>query len=352
MKLLECIPNFSEGRDMKVIAEIASAIGDVVDAHIIGIDPGRDANRTVITIIGNPSAVCEAAFRAAENAARLIDMSIHHGVHPRFGAADVMPLVPYRGMTMEEAVSCARKLGRRIGDELGIPVYLYENAATFENRRSLSECRRGGNEGLQAKMEGPAWKPDFGPHVYTDRVAKTGATAVGARKVLLAYNVNLNTKSADMAREIAEEVRESGSIKRMDEKTRVTEGIREGVTGAPGRLPFVRAIGWYIHEYHKAQVSMNLTDTDVTPLHTAFDEVCRIAHEKGVRVTGSELVGMTPLKNIADAGRHYLKKQNMTVDIPESELVDAAVEYLGLSDAVPFIPNDKIIEYRLTRLFE
>lgn len=352
MKLLECIPNFSEGRDMKVIAEIASSIEDVGNVHMIGIDPGRDANRTVITFIGDPLAVCEAAFRATDTAARLIDMRTHHGVHPRFGAIDVLPLVPYRGMTMEEAVSYARKLGQRIGDKLGIPVYLYENAATFESRRSLSECRRGGYEGLEAKMAGFAWKPDFGPHSYNDHVVKTGATAVGARKILLAYNVNLSTKSADIAREIAEEVRESGIIKRKGEKTRTREVESQRANGAPGRLPFVRAIGWYIHSYRKAQVSMNLTDTDVTPLHTVFDEVCHIANEKGVRVTGSEIVGMTPLKNIADAGRHFLRKQDMTVDIPESKLVSTAIEYLGLSDVTPFIPEDKIIEYRLPRLFE
>ncbi len=336
-RLIECVPNFSEGRDMSVIKQISYAIESVSDVKLLNVEPGRDANRTVITFAGEPEAVCEAAFLAAKKATELIDMSEHKGVHPRIGAADVIPLVPLSGITMEETVEYARKLAKRIGEELLIPVYCYENAAFKKNRRNLADCREGGYEGLKSKLADPAWKPDFGPAVFNRR---TGATAVGARDFLVAFNVNLCTTSARLANAIAGEIRENG---------RKTKGEKGEIISVPGTLKAVKAIGWYIEEYGIAQVSMNLTNISVTPVHIAFEEVCRKAEAKGVKVTGSEIVGLIPLKAMLDAGKYFLKKQNQIVEASEEELINIAVKSMGLNELYEFKPNEKIIEYVIGR---
>jgi len=346
-KLIECVPNFSEGRDMSVIRQITDVIESVEGISLLDVDPGKDTNRTVVTFVGEPEPVIEAAFRAVKKAGELIDMSKHHGEHPRMGATDVCPLVPVSGISMEETADYARKLAKRIGDDLGIPVYCYENAAFEEKRRNLASCRAGEYEGLKDKMMNPEWKPDFGPDRFNQR---SGATAVGARDFLVAFNVNLNTTSTRRANSIAFDVRERGRIKR--EGNRITGKIVKDSEGnpvmVPGSLREVKAIGWFIKEYGVAQISMNLTNISVTPVHVAFDEVDLKARERGIRVTGSELVGLIPLKAMLDAGRYFLKKQQRSTGISDRELIKIAVKSMGLDELAPFTAENKIIEYRIT----
>lgn len=332
-KILECVPNFSEGRDMGIIGQITGAIESVEGVRLLDVDPGRDTNRTVVTFVGEPDAVVEAAFRGVKKASELIDMSKHHGEHPRMGATDVCPLVPVSGITMEETVVYARKLAKRIGEELSIPVYCYENAAFEEKRRNLAACRAGEYEGLRKKLADPEWKPDFGPSAFN---ARSGATAVGARDFLVAFNINLNTTSTRRANAIAFDVREKG---------RMVKGDRGEMANVPGTLKCVKAIGWYIRDYGIAQISMNLTNISVTPVHVAFDEVCRKADARGVRVTGSELVGLIPLKSMLEAGRYFLEKQQRSTGVPDEELVKIAVKSMGLNELGSFDPREKIIEY-------
>jgi len=332
-RILECVPNFSEGRDMNVIRQITDTIQSIGDVKLLNVDPGKDTNRTVVTFAGEPEAVCEAAFRAAAKAAELIDMSKHKGAHPRMGATDVLPLVPVSGITMEETVDYARRLAARIGEELGIPVYCYENAAFEDKRRNLAACREGEYEGLPKKLTDPGWKPDFGPAIFN---ARAGATAVGARDFLVAFNINLNTTSTRLANAIAFDVREKGRI--------ITNEAGEKIN-VPGTLKSVKAIGWYIKEYGVSQISMNITNISVTPVHVAFDEVCRRAEARGVRVTGSELVGLIPLKSLLEAGKYFLRKQKRSTGVPDSELIKIAVKSMGLSELTEFRPEERIIEY-------
>lgn len=335
-RIIECVPNFSEGRDMSVIKQITDVIESVEGIRLLDVDPGKDTNRTVVTFVGEPEAVCEAAFRAVKKASEVIDMSKHHGAHPRMGATDVCPFIPVAGITMEETAGYARKVAERIGKELKIPVYCYENAASEEKRRNLANCRAGEYEGLEKKLADPAWKPDFGPDKLN---VKAGATAVGARDFLVAFNVNLNTTSVRRANAIAFDVREKG---------RTITSEKGKTTIIPGTLKSVKAIGWYIEEYGIAQISMNLTNISVTPVHIAFDEVCRKADARGVRVTGSELVGLIPLKAILDAGRYFLVKQERSAGVSDRELIKIAVKSMGLNDIHPFIPEEKIIEFVMT----
>ncbi len=348
-QIIECVPNFSEGNDMQLIGKITAEIEQVEGVRLLDTDPGKGTNRTVVTFVGTPEAVCEAAFRAVKKAAELIDMSKHHGAHPRFGATDVCPLVPVSNITMEEVVVYARRLAERIGKELNIPVYCYESAAFEEKRRNLASCRQGEYEGLAKKIASADWKPDFGPSAWNDQVAHTGATAVGARNFLIAYNVNLNTTSTRRANAVAYDIREKGRIKR--EGDPVTGKIIKDASGEPvyepGLLKAVKAIGWYIEEYGIAQISINLTDLSVSPLHKVFDTACERAAARGMRVTGSELVGMVPLDAMLEAGRYFLHKQKRSTGIPEKEIIRIAVKSLGLDDLMPFDPDRKIIEYLL-----
>lgn len=348
-QLIECVPNFSEGNNMQIINEISDAIKSVEGVKLLDIDPGKATNRTVITFVGEPEPVCEAAFRAVKKASELIDMSKHQGEHPRFGATDVLPLIPIKNITMDEVVMYARKLGKRIGDELGIPGYFYEFACTEEKRRNLAACRAGEYEGLPKKLTNPAWKPDFGPAEFTETVRKTGAVAVSARNFLIAYNVNLNTTSTRWANAIAFDIREKGRVKR--EGNPLTGKIVKDADGntvyTPGMLKAVKGIGWYIEEYGIAQLSFNLTDTSVTSLHQLFEAACERAAIRGIRVTGSELVGMVPLQIMLDTGRYFLKKQRRSTGISDEEIIKIAVKSLGLDDLAPFDPKKKIIEYQL-----
>jgi len=332
-RILECVPNFSEGRDMSVIKQITDEVESVEGVKLLDVDPGKDTNRTVVTFVGDPEAVCEAAFRSVKKASEVIDMSKHHGAHPRMGATDVCPFIPVSGISMEETAQYARRVAERIGRELNIPVYCYESAASEEKRRNLANCRAGEYEGLEKKLADPGWKPDFGPAKMNVRA---GATAVGARDFLVAFNVNLNTTSTRRANAIAFDVREKGR------KTVNSKGEEISVLGT---LKSVKAIGWYIEEYGIAQISMNLTNISVTPVHVAFDEVCRKADVRGIRVTGSELVGLIPLKAILDAGRYFLAKQERSAGVSDRELIKIAVKSMGLNDIHPFNPEEKIIEY-------
>jgi glutamate formiminotransferase/formiminotetrahydrofolate cyclodeaminase len=344
--VLECVPNFSEGRDRAVIDEIVRRIAAVDGVRVLSVEPGRATHRTVVTFVGAPDPVVEAAFRGAAAAAELIDMRRHHGEHPRFGALDVCPLVPVSGITMDETVAHARRLAARIGDELAIPVYCYEFAATAPERRNLADVRAGEYEGLAEKLTRPAWRPDYGP---AEMNRQSGATAVGARKFLVAYNVNLNTTSTRRANAIAFDVREKGRIRRAPDPL-TGEVVRDAAgqpVWEPGSLPAVKGIGWFIAEYGIAQVSLNLTDLDVTPLHAAFEEVCRRAETRGVRVTGSELVGVVPLAAMLEAGKHFLRKQHRSLGIPDRDLVAIAIRSLGLGELAPFEPDEKIIEYAM-----
>jgi glutamate formiminotransferase/formiminotetrahydrofolate cyclodeaminase len=328
--LIECVPNFSEGRDLEVIRKITARIESVEGATLLHVDPGKATHRTVVTFAGAPTAVVEAAFRAIATAAETIDMRRHRGEHPRMGATDVCPLVPISGISLEETAELARQLGERVGRELGIPVYLYEASQPDPARKNLSVIRSGEYEGLPKKLADSAWKPDFGPAEVNLR---SGATVIGARDFLVAFNVNLNTTSTRRANAVAFDVRESGR--------------GEPPRNIPGTLKAVKAIGWYIEEYGIAQVSMNLTDLRVTPLHVAFDETCRAAEARGLRVTGSELVGLIPLASMLEAGRHFLRKQQRSIGVSERELIRIAVRSLGLADLTPFDPAQRIIEYRL-----
>ncbi|MFA5713172.1 MAG: glutamate formimidoyltransferase [Bacteroidales bacterium] len=348
-RIIECVPNFSEGRDMAVIKEITDAIESVKEVKLLNVDPGAATNRTVVTFAGEPQAVCEAAFRAVKRASELIDMSRHKGEHPRMGATDVCPLVPISGIEMEQVVEYARKLAQRVGEELNIPVYAYENAAFTPERQNLANCREGEYEGLEKKFEREGWSPDFGPKKFDSHVAKTGATAIGARDFLIAINYNLNTTSTRRANAIAFDVRERG--RKLREGDPVTGKVAKDSEGRdiwiPGTLKGCKAIGWYIEEYGIAQVSMNITDIKATPLHTAFDEISKKAAERGIRVTGSELVGLVPKGLLIDAAKFYLHKQQRSTALPEEELIKIAVKSMGLDDLKPFNPNEKIIEYLL-----
>ena len=346
-RIIECVPNFSEGNNTDIINQIANAIKSVEGVQLIDIDPGKATNRTVMTFVGPPDEVCEAAFRAVKKAAELIDMSKHKGEHPRFGATDVLPLIPVKGITMEETVEYAHKLGKRIGDEMGIPIYFYEFAATEEKRRNLANCRAGEYEGLQQKIADPAWKPDVGASEYNDVVLKSGAIALSARNFLIAYNVNLNTTSTRWANSIAYDIREKGRVKR--EGNPLTGKIVKDEHGNkvfnPGLLKGVKGIGWYIEEYGIAQLSFNITDITLVSMHQVFEVACERAALRGIRVTGSELVGVIPLKEMLDAGKYFLRKQKRSTGISDEEILKIAVKSLGLDELAPFDPKKKIIEY-------
>lgn len=344
--LIECVPNFSEGRDMAVIKQITDQIETVDGVRLLDVDPGKATNRTVVTMVGAPEAVCEAAFRAVRKASEIIDMRRHKGEHPRFGATDVCPLIPVADITMEETVEFAKKLGKRIGEELKIPIYLYEYAASKPERKNLANCRAGEYEGLAEKLKQAEWKPDFGPAAFNDRA---GATAVGARDFLVAYNVNLNTTSTRRANSIAFDIREKGRVKTVDGKPgskAVVDGNGNKVW-EPGTLKCVKAIGWFIDEFGVAQISINLTNLGVTPIHVAFDECVKKAAERGIRVTGSEIVGLVPLAAMLDAGRYFLRKQERSTGVCDAELIKIAVKSLGLNDLYAFKPEEKIIEYAI-----
>jgi glutamate formiminotransferase / formiminotetrahydrofolate cyclodeaminase len=346
-QLIECVPNFSEGRNMEVIKQIAGVIENSEGVKLLDVDPGATTNRTVVTFVGTPEKVLDAAVKAIRKAQELIDMRIHHGDHPRFGATDVCPLVPISNITMEETAEYARKLAKRVAEELGIPVYCYENAAFEPKRRNLANCRHGEYEALKERIGSPDWKPDFGPTEFTESVAKSGATAIGARDFLLAVNFNLNTTSTRRANAIAFDVREKG--RPMREGNPVTGKIVKNEKGEtvniPGTLMGTKAIGWYIDEYGIAQVSMNITDTKKTPLHIAFEEVTENAAKRGIRVTGLEIVGLVPKKTLIDAADFYLKKQQRSLGISEHEKMKIAIKSMGLDDLKPFAPKEKVIEY-------
>ena len=344
-KLIECVPNFSEGRDENIIQQIADAIKSTEGATLLDVDPGATTNRTVVTLVGSPEAAVEAAFRGIKKAAELIDMRKHKGAHPRMGATDVCPFIPVSNVSWEEAIECANKLGKRVGEELGIPVYLYEKAAKDKSRSNLAVIRGGEYEGFAEKIKKPEWKPDFGP----PKIGSAGATVIGAREFLVAYNANLNTKSVRRANSVAFDVREQGRFKTEDGTPtgkkildKNGEPIRE-----PGMLKHVKAIGWFVKEYGIAQVSMNLTNIDETPVHAAFDACAESAAKRGMRVTGSEIVGMVPKRCLTDAGRHYLRKQQWSEGASEEELIDLAVKSMGLSELKPFDPKEKVIELKI-----
>ncbi len=345
-KLIECVPNFSEGRDMAIIRQITDEIEAVEGIKLLDVDPGAATNRTVVTFVGEPEPVIEAAFRAVRKASQLIDMSKHKGAHPRFGATDVCPLVPVANITMEETAAYAHVLAKRIGEELAIPVYCYESAALVPERRNLANCRAGEYEGLPQKLARPEWKPDFGPAEFN---ARAGATAVGARDFLVAFNVNLNTTSTRRANAVAFDVREKGRpLREGDPVTgKIVKDAQGNPVNIPGTLKSVKAIGWFIEEYGIAQISMNLTNISITPVHIAFDEVCSKAAERGLRVTGSELVGVIPKKAMLEAGRYFLHKQQRSSGVSEEELIKIAVKSMGMDDLHPFNPKEKIIEYLL-----
>ena len=334
-QLIECVPNFSEGSDMSIIKQITNEIESVEGVRLLDVDPGKATNRTVVTFVGEPISVIEAAFRAIKKAAELIDMRKHTGEHPRMGATDVCPLIPVANISMEETAEWAKKLGERVGNELAIPVYLYESAQKNPERKNLSIIRAGEYEGFSKKILLSEWAPDFGKAIFN---AKSGATVIGARDFLVAYNINLNTTSTRRANAIAFDVRESGRKIQNEKGEEIVQ---------PGTLKSVKAIGWFIEEYGVAQISMNLTNVNITPIHIAFDEVCKKANERGVRVTGSELVGLIPLKSLLDAGRYFLEKQQRSVGVSEKELIHIAVKSLGLDELSEFIPEKKIIEYLL-----
>ena len=350
-KLIECVPNISEGRDERKIKTIASVVESVDGVKLLDIDPGKATNRTVITFVGAPDKVIDAAFLLIQKAAELIDMSKHSGEHPRFGATDVCPLVPISGISLEETAVYAHQLGERVGKELGIPGYYYENAAKTEQRINLANCRSGEYEGLKDKLKDPQWVPDFGATQFNETVAKSGAIAISARDFLIAYNVNLNTTSTRRANAIAFDIREAGRIKREGNPAtgkKVLDANGEPVR-IPGKLKAVKGIGWYIEEYGIAQISYNLTNISITSMHEAFDATCIAANDRGLRVTGSELIGLIPLQAMLDAADYYLIKQQRSLGIAESEKIKIAVKSLGLDDLKPFNPEEKIIEYLLEK---
>ncbi len=344
-KIVECVPNFSEGRDSKIISKIADAVSGTANVELLDVDSGAATNRTVITMVGDPEAVLEAAFKAIETAASLIDMSHHKGAHPRLGATDVCPFIPVRNMTMDECTELASRLGKRVGETLGIPVYLYEFAATHPDRKNLATIRQGEYEGLMTKIQQPEWKPDFGPAVFNPR---TGATVIGARKFLIAYNVNINSRNQRLAHNIALDIRERGRYRRNEDGKFLTDtdGNKQR---QDGMLKECKAVGWYIKEYDRAQVSINLTDYEITPPHLAFESCIKAGEKYGVRITGSELVGLIPLDAMLQTGRYFLKKQNLSTGIPERMIIHTAIQSLGLNELTPFDPDEKIIEYRIAR---
>src|SRR3954452_3298829 len=345
-KIIECVPNFSEGRDLEIIRQITAAIESVEGVSLLNVDPGASTNRTVVTFAGTPEAAVEAALRGIHNAAGLIDMRKHQGAHPRMGATDVCPFIPVSNVSWEEAIACARQLGERVGGELKIPVYLYEKAAANPERSNLSIIRAGEYEGFFEKIKEPQWKPDFGPAVFNE---KSGGTVIGAREFLVAYNANLNTKAVRRANSVAFDVRENGRIRTEDGTPTgkpVLDANGEPIRD-PGMLKHVKAIGWYVEEYGLAQVSMNLTNLEATPLHAAFDACAESAAKRGMRVTGSEVVGMLPKKCLVDAGRYFLRKQKWSEGASEEELIDVAIRSMGLSELKPFDPKEKIIELKM-----
>lgn len=345
-QLIECVPNFSEGNDMQVINQITAAIESVEGVRLLNVDPGKATNRTVVTFVGEPEYVVEAAFRGIAKAAELIDMTRHSGAHPRMGATDVCPFIPVANISLEETAEWSKKLGERVGTQLDIPVYLYEAAQNDTSRNNLSVIRSGEYEGFATKMEDPAWKPDFGPQRFN---IKSGATVIGARDFLIAYNVNLNTKSVKRANSVAFDIREAGRVKRIGNP--VSGPIAKDEKGEeiriPGKLKGVKAIGWFIEEYNIAQVSINITQFRETPLHKVFDECCTSAGERGLRVTGSELVGLVPLSAMLEAGKYFLHKQQLSSGVSEKELIHIAVKSMGLDELGPFDPQKRIIEYCL-----
>ncbi len=346
-RIIECVPNFSEGRDKTVIKAITDAIESVKGISLLDVDPGEATNRTVVTFVGEPEAVVEAAFRGVRRAAELIDMRNHHGAHPRMGATDVCPLIPISGISLEECAELSRKLAKRIADELEIPTYCYEAAAFTPERRNLAVCRAGEYEALPEKMNHPGKGPDFGDRPFDEKAARTGATTVGARDFLIAVNFNLNTTSTRRANAIAFDVREKGRPVREGGKPngKPLKDENGNTIMQPGTLKATKAIGWFIDEYGIAQVSMNITDISTTPLHVAFDEVCRAAGERGLRVTGTEIVGLVPKRTLIEAGRYFLHKQQRSTGIAESEIIRMAVKSMGLDELSPFRPEEKVIEY-------
>jgi len=345
-KLIECVPNFSEGRDLDVIRQITGAIESMDGVALLDVDPGATTNRTVVTFVGSPEGAVEAAFRAIQKAAEVIDMRKHKGAHPRMGATDVCPFVPVSNVSWEEAIACAHQLARRVGDELNIPVYLYDRAAKNKSRLNLSVIRAGEYEGFFEKIKDPVWKPDFGPVVFNE---KSGATVIGARDFLVAYNVNLNTKAVRRANSVAFDVREQGRIKTEDgtPSGKPVLDAKGRPAHIPGMLKHVKAIGWFVEEYGIAQVSMNLTNIEETPLHAAFDACAEAASKRGLRATGSEIVGMVPKKCLMDAGRYFLRKQKWSEGVAEEELIDIAIRSMGLSELKPFDPKEKVIEFKI-----
>ncbi len=348
-QLIECVPNISEGRDTEKINQITAVVETVEGVKLLDVDPGHATNRTVITFVGPPQAVIDAAFLLIKKASELIDMSQHSGAHPRFGATDVCPLVPISGISMEETAEYAHKLGKRVGEELQIPGYFYENAATEDKRKNLASCRSGEYEGLPKKLSNPEWIPDFGPTEYTDSVLHTGAIAISARDFLVAYNINLNTTSTRRANAIAFDIRENGRTKREGNPITGKKVLDKNgkAVRIPGKLKAVKGIGWYIEEYGIAQISYNLTNINITSMHVAFDETVKAATARGLRVTGSELIGLIPLQAMLDAGDFFLKKQERSLGISDEEKIKIAVKSLGLDDLKPFYPKERIIEYLL-----
>ena len=344
-QIIECVPNISEGRDAAKIKAITDVVETIESVKLLDVDPGKATNRTVITFVGEPEKVIEAAFLVIKKAAELIDMSKQTGAHPRFGATDVCPLVPISGITMEETVEYAHKLAKRVGEELHIPIYCYENAAQEEKRKNLATCRSGEYEGLKEKLNNPDWKPDFGPAEYTDRVKTTGVTAISARDFLIAYNINLNSTSTRRANAVAFDIREAGRFK-LENGKKVLDANGEGIR-IPGKLKAVKGIGWFIEEYGVAQISYNLTNISITSMHVAFDETDKAATARGLRVTGSELIGLIPLQAMLDCADYYLIKQQRSLGCSESEKIKIAVKSLGLDELKPFNPKEKIIEYML-----
>ena len=343
MRIVECVPNISEGRRPEIYNAVAAAAASVSGVTLLNVDPGADTNRTVITFVGDPDAVLEGAFQLVRKGVELIDMTKHRGAHPRIGAVDVVPFIPVAGVTMDDCVELARRLGERVGKELGVPVYLYEYACSAPHRRNLADIREGEYEGCAKKVVDERWKPDFGPASF---VPKAGAIVIGARKFLVAYNVNLNTLDKRLANRVAFDIRERGRMKRDENDNIITDEKGEPVW-EPGILKSVKAVGWVIPEYGCAQISINLTDLDVTPLHVAFDACEERARDRGLRVTGSEIVGLVPLSVLLDAGRHYLARMGRPTGVSESALVHAAIRTLGLSEVKPFDPKERVIEYRL-----
>ena len=349
MQLIECVPNISEGRNQIVIDKIVNVIETVDGVKLLNVDPGKATNRTVITFVGKPQAVIDAAFLLIEKAKELIDMSLHNGEHPRMGAVDVCPLIPISNITMEETVEYAHKLGERVGDELGIPIYCYENAAKEDKRVNLSNCRSGEYEGLSKKIITSVWKPDYGPSKFTESVVKSGVTAISARDFLIAYNVNLNSTSSRRANAIAFDLREAGRIKREGDKIsgKIVKDKNGEAVRQPGIFKNLKGIGWYIEEYGIAQISYNLTNINITSLHDVFEKTCQRAEIRGLRVTGSELIGLVPKKVLIDAGKYFLQKQSRSLAISDEEIIHIAIKSLGLDELQPFNPEERIIEYAL-----